>query len=172
MTKKAAEKSSRAPIAFQPKSTQPAVAVAAHGGAGTSVGAVPRPRPGAQTAKEKEEKAQLQAELTKAKEELQSQDVEMKATQQKHQEEISKLEKRLQKLEAVSRNMDRLGWKDHVKTDAQGKKSKMSSKDFVDSLLPKLNIAQVMLCHCSMLVLISGCRYEHQLLELTPTVCL
>ena len=67
----AAKKASRAPIAFSSRSHPAQPAAAPQGGVAATAGAVRGSRPGALTVKEKEEKSQLQADLAKAKEELQ-----------------------------------------------------------------------------------------------------
>jgi Skp family chaperone for outer membrane proteins len=133
------------PIAFS--NTQPAAATKA--GASTS-GPVRGTRPGALTAKEKEEHTKLQAELSKlkeelakAREELKTKEAEMKA----EREQLSSKEEA--KVNFYKVLLDKLGWKarEYLKKDAAtGKLKKRKPEEFVGCILEKLQFAKVSLC--------------------------
>lgn len=135
--KKADKPASRAPIQFSG-----AAPAAGAGAAGAVRGArVPSAQ---QAVKEKEEAVKeadkLRTEITNLKEELSKAKEEMQGMVAK-----SELDKMVKKREQISKQLDRLGWtkKENLKEGENGAKHKKNPKEFVDSLVPKLEEAEV-----------------------------
>ena len=73
--------------------------------------------------------------------------------QQKIEKANSGSDKKQKQYDAIKAQIDRLGWKDSVTTNSEGKKMRMNVKSFVDTLLPKVKAAAVILCWNSVLLL-------------------